>query len=149
MSLEITAHINTVQLMIERMIQKLRFRAISHDATKFQEPEYLIFKKYSEKLREAKFGTEKYFAILNESEFQQCLQHHYANNRHHPQYYSNGINGMSLIDLMEMLADWKSASSAQGNSMLKSLQIQKERFGIDDQLYQILENTIREMGWEV
>jgi len=149
MSLEIESHIHSVQIMIERIIQKLRYRAQYHDATKLSSPEYEIFKKYSQKLQDAKFGTEKYFAILNETEFQECLKHHYSKNDHHPQFNQNGIDGMSLLSLIEMLADWKSASNAQGNSMLQSLKIQKERFQISDQLYHILENTIKEMEWQL
>ena len=31
-------------------------------------------------------------------------------NRHHPEYYEDGIAGMTLVDLEEMLSDWEAAS---------------------------------------
>lgn len=52
------------------------------------------------------------------------------------------IDGMSLLDLVEILAECK----ADGD-MVKSLEINRERFGISDQLARILENTVKEMGW--
>jgi hypothetical protein len=48
---------------------------------------------------------------------------------------------------MEMLIDWKSASSAYGDSFEKSLEVTKKRFNIDDQLFQILENTAKYLGY--
>ncbi|GAA2159282.1 hypothetical protein [Glycomyces lechevalierae] len=49
---------------------------------------------------------------------------------------------------IEMLADWKAATERHADGDLaRSLEIQKDRFGISDQLAQILENTAREMGW--
>lgn len=61
---------------------------------------------------------------------------------------TSGISGMSLLDLLEMLCDWRAATErhADGN-ILKSLTINRERFFIGDQLYAVLENTAREMGW--
>jgi hypothetical protein len=34
------------------------------------------------------------------------LKHHYAHNRHHPEFFGeDGVDGMSLVDVIEMLAD--------------------------------------------
>jgi hypothetical protein len=39
------------------------------------------------------------------------LKHHYAHNRHHPEFFGeDGVDGMSLVDVIEMLADWKAAT---------------------------------------
>ncbi len=55
---------------------------------------------------------------------------------------------MSLLDLIEMLADWKAAGERHANgSMAKSLKFNRMRFSIDEQLQSVLENTAREMGW--
>lgn len=58
------------------------------------------------------------------------------------------LNGMSLLDVIEMLADWKAAGMrhADGN-LAASLEINQKRFGISDQLQQILINTALELGW--
>lgn len=58
------------------------------------------------------------------------------------------INGMTLVDLIEMLADWRAATERHNDGDLgKSLRIQRNRFGISDQLDEILWNTAREFGW--
>ena len=58
------------------------------------------------------------------------------------------IRFFSLLDLVECLCDWKAASErTAGGSLAQSLPINKERFDISDQLYAILENTVRELGW--
>jgi hypothetical protein len=55
---------------------------------------------------------------------------------------------MTLVDLAEMLADWKAAGERNANgSLQKSLMINKERFEMSDQLCQILYNTALELGW--
>ena len=58
------------------------------------------------------------------------------------------VNGMSLLDVLEMLADWKAAGMrhADGN-LATSLEINHKRFKISDQLQQILINTAKELGW--
>jgi hypothetical protein len=50
---------------------------------------------------------------------------------------------MTLVDMLEMVADWKASSHRQDTgNILYSLVENKERFGISDQLYQIIQNTI-------
>jgi len=71
-----------------------------------------------------------------------AVKHHQENNSHHPEAHEEGIDGMNLIDIVEMLCDWKAATLRTKNGDIqKSLEIQKERFGISDQLYNILKNT--------
>lgn len=63
---------------------------------------------------------------------------------------SNGANvaGMSLLDVVEMLADWKAATERHDDGDIeKSLEINADRFNLSPQLYSILKNTIDEMGW--
>ena len=49
---------------------------------------------------------------------------------------------MTLIDLVEMFADWKAASERQKDgNLLKSIEVNASRFHIGDQLKQILMNT--------
>jgi hypothetical protein len=83
------------------------------------------------------------------AEYQQCLaemktalDHHYAHNRHHPEHFQEGIEGMTLIDLLEMCLDWYASSKrhAVGN-IFDSIEKNRKRFGLSDQLCQILRNT--------
>ena len=72
-----------------------------------------------------------------------ALDHHYANNSHHPEHFENGVDDMTLIDLVEMLADWKAATMRHADGDIwKSLEIQREKLGLSDQLVKIFANTI-------
>jgi hypothetical protein len=77
------------------------------------------------------------------------LIHHYANNRHHPEFYAiSGVYGMNLLDLLEMVCDWKAAGEMSANgSFQQSIEYNTERFSLTPELVRILENTGREMGW--
>jgi hypothetical protein len=58
------------------------------------------------------------------------------------------INGMSLLDVVEMLADWKAAGMRhKDGNLMESLEINRKRFGISDQLFSILINTVKELEW--
>src|SRR6185295_1519275 len=53
-----------------------------------------------------------------------------------------------LVDLIEMLADWKAATERHTDGDLaRSLDIQRERFGLSEQLAQILFNTAKHFVW--
>ena len=57
-----------------------------------------------------------------------------------------GIGGMTLLDLVEMLCDWKAATMRHNDgSILRSIEINQERFGYGDELKQILRNTVSEI----
>jgi hypothetical protein len=77
------------------------------------------------------------------------LKHHYEHKRHHQEFFGeNGVNGMTLVDLIEMLADWKAATERHDDGDLaRSLEIQQERFDLSDQLVAILWNTAKHFGW--
>jgi hypothetical protein len=55
---------------------------------------------------------------------------------------------MTLVDVIEMLADWKAATERhEDGDLAKSLEIQRERFGLSDQLVAILRNTAEQFRW--
>ena len=139
-------HIRKVQARMCVVLLELRALADRHDASKFQEPEKSVFDRMTPILRTLTYGSDEYKAAL--VEMGEGLKHHYAHNSHHPEAHADGIAGMSLLDLVEMLADWKAAvERVKEGSMEQSLPINIERFGIDPQLAAILRNTVRELGW--
>ena len=55
---------------------------------------------------------------------------------------------MSLLDVIEMLCDWRAAVDPhQDGDLYQSLLINARRAGIGEQLYAVIENTARELGW--
>lgn len=141
-------HIDRVRELLKIAVNELRNRALNHDASKLQSPEKEYFDKYTPRLASLEFGTPEY--TQNVQDLKPALEHHYANNSHHPQFYKDGINGMDLFDLMEMFFDWK-ASGERGKpgtgNILKSIEINSERFGISKQLKKILINTAKKHNY--
>lgn len=143
---ETLAHIRMVSFLLSVVISKLTARAIFHDKSKLEDPEYDIFKEYTPKLAGMTYGSEEYKACL--AKMGEALQHHYANNRHHPEYYKSdipeiaGIKCMTLIDLVEMFCDWKAATLRhKDGDIIQSIKKNQQRFGFSDDLAQIFKNT--------
>jgi len=139
-------HIQVVQGYILFFVQRMMERAMAHDASKLEEPEKEVWDKYTPLLREAEYGSPQYEAMLDA--LKPALDHHYAKNSHHPQHYPNGIDDMTLMDIVEMFCDWKASSERQNDGNLrKSLEHNKGRFKMSPQLYKIFENTMKELGY--
>lgn len=142
--LETTKHIHKVREHLYKCIQLLDERARNHDLSKLESPEAEIFGEFTPELAKVEYGTPEYSALLEK--VKPAIEHHYANNRHHPEYHRDGINDMNLIDLIELLCDWKAATERNKNGNIrKSLEINAERYGIDEQLTRIFSNTIKEI----
>ncbi len=139
-------HIGKVQARLAECIAALYERSLAHDASKLVEPEKAGFDALTPKLSSLTYGSDEYKAALEEGK--PTIVHHYAANDHHPEHYPAGIAGMSLLSILEMLADWRAASErVNKGSIEQSLVVNIKRFGIDPQLAHILENTIKELGW--
>lgn len=140
-------HIDTVGQFIDMIIKELTIRKCHHDESKMENKEFPIFVEYTPKLKKLTYGSDEYKKCLKEME--PALKHHYKKNAHHPEHFINGIDGMNLVDLIEMICDWKAATLRHNNgNMEKSLEINKERFKISDQLMSIMKNTCEDLGWK-
>ncbi|WP_205685044.1 DUF5662 family protein [Heyndrickxia sporothermodurans] len=166
-------HINQVkEFLIDASIELLE-RAEEHDKSKLASPELEIFTEFTPKLKNSTYLSDEYKQNLQQ--MQKGLQHHYAHNSHHPEHYKkyvcdscfkeykeeparcdqcqNGqftvesdISQMDLFDLVEMICDWKAAVMRHADGdIMKSLEGNKSRFKIDDQLQSILVNTVVRM----
>lgn len=139
---ETQKHIENVRRYIRFMIDKIDMRGVKHDASKLESPEVEIFAEYTPKLNNTTFGSEEYYANLEN--MKSALDHHYASNRHHPEHFVNGINDMTLVDILEMFCDWKASTLRHNDgNLLKSIETNAERFNMEGQLKQILINTAR------
>ena len=135
-------HKQVVNQLIGDMIKELIFRGVNHDNSKIGEFEVDIFTEYTPKLANSTFGSDEYKQFLKE--MKPALDHHYSENKHHPEHFENGVLGMDLIDLLEMICDWKAATLRHNNGdIMKSVEINQKRFGYSDELKQIFINTIK------
>lgn len=134
-------HIRRVQSFLNLFIQDLIRRGENHDNSKFEEPELSIFAENTQDLSQAKYGSEEYKQSLEKTKV--AREHHYSRNSHHPEFYKNGIDDMDLMDICELLADWRAASERNKNGNIrKSIDINAEKYEISPQLRRILENTV-------
>lgn len=183
-------HIRDVRGFMNDVITNLMTRAHVHDTSKLNSPEAEVFEEFTPKLRGLTYGSDEYKACL--AAMKPALDHHYANNSHHPEHYkmwgcplcksvfpeyevpestctveryrfcpkccpqgtmyeatldpASGIRGMSLLDLLEMLCDWRAATMRHADGdIFKSIEINQKRFGYSDEIKQILLNTLAEM----
>lgn len=134
-------HIETVRNYLGACIKELLARQEQHDQSKLEAPEVEAYDAITHQLRGLTYGSAEYRAVLKAQ--RPAIQHHYAHNRHHPEHHANGYRDMNLMDLLEMLMDWKSASLRHDDgSIYESLEINQKRFGYSDELKQILKNTV-------
>ena len=135
-------HIENVRKYIRLFVDKLTTRGVEHDKLKLESPEVEIFTEYTPKLANPTYGSEEYNEFLKGMDV--ALQHHYANYRHHPEHFEKGINDMNLVDIVEMICDWKASSMRQHDgNLLKSIEANAKRFGYSNQLKQIFINTAK------
>ena len=140
------AHIHTVQRILGEVITDLQRRALAHDQSKLASPEVEVFDRVTVKLRGLTYGSDEYKATL--AEMGLGLEHHYAANDHHPEHFAGGVHDMSLVQLLEMLCDWKAATMRHDDGDLeRSIEDGAERFGYGDEIRGLLLNTARAFGW--
>ncbi len=142
---ETRKHIHTVGSFITDMITGLCERIKAHDHSKLESPELEIFTIFTPKLKGTTYGSDEYRGFLKE--MKPAIDHHNCHNRHHPEFHKNHINDMTLIDLVEMICDWKAASMRHDDGdIMRSIDINEKRFNISPQLADILRNTAREIN---
>lgn len=140
-------HIKRVQELLFTAIIELGKRSTVHDQSKLLSPEKEIFDEMTPKLAASTYGSDEYKTML--SELKPALDHHYQHNSHHPEHFENGVDGMTLFDLMEMFMDWKAASERHNNGdIYKSIKHNSVRFKLSDQIAQIFTNTAQYLEWQ-
>lgn len=149
---ETQKHIDRVRDFMRLALGNLERRMMGHDASKMEGPEVPYWDEATPKLAELEYGSEEYKESLRQ--LRPALKMHFEANDHHPEHYVDGVNGMSLMSLTEMLCDWRAASERtkqrtddpeKVKSFESGLYHNFERFGIESQLAGILMNTAREL----
>lgn len=137
---DIEKHIRNVQYLLEKVKHALVTRQKTHDASKLTSAELPVYAECAPRLKELSFGSAEYKHVL--SVMKPALDHHYAFNRHHPEHFKDGVCGMTLIDLVEMICDWKASAVRDGQDVQDSITFCARRFGLTPQLALILRNTV-------
>lgn len=143
---ETSKHIAKVKNFMLQVVYALSNKAMMHDLSKFSEEEKSIFIEYTPKLKKSTYGSDEYKGFLKG--MKPALDHHYSENRHHPEHFKKGIKDMTLLDIMEMLCDWKAATLRHENGdIYKSIELNQDRFKYTDEFKQILINTAERLSY--
>jgi hypothetical protein len=140
---DLVDHKQRVAKRMQIVANELFKRAANHDNSKFSEEEFEAYDGAFAELQKYAYGTEDFKAALNK--IKPAIAHHYAVNDHHPEHFEQGVNQMNLIQLIEMVCDWLAASERSQKDIRAGLEINKKRFGIDEQLCGIIKNTIEKL----
>lgn len=136
-------HVKRVGHYLNLFTKELIERSEHHDDSKFEEPELTGFALNTERLAKVEYGSPEYKDML--TELKPTIEHHYSKNRHHTEFWPNGINDMNLVDILEMLADWRAATERnKAGNIRKSIEINSEKYNISPQLRKVIENTVRD-----
>jgi hypothetical protein len=141
---DIVDHKRRVGGYMRLIANELFRRAVEHDNSKLGPEEYELFAGAFEGLQNNVYGSEAYQAQLQR--IGPAIEHHYRVNDHHPEHFTGGVNDMNLIHVMEMVCDWIASSERKLGDVNRSLEVNRKRFGIGDQLYGIMENTVKELA---
>lgn len=78
-------HIDLVMKLLASAQIELMRRQFTHDRSKLRPPEVEAFTEWTPKLRASTYGSDEYKATL--AAMKPALDHHYAHNRHHPEFF--------------------------------------------------------------
>lgn len=141
-------HILRVSQLMGTFAKHLITRGARHDQSKFSEEEagpLEVLDRLIEKEGNVPFASAEY--EKRKQLLAPMLAHHYANNSHHPEHYPNGIDGMNLVDLVEMFLDWKAASE-RGEESSMNLTFACKKYNVSPQLESIFRNTAKHFDWD-
>jgi hypothetical protein len=139
---ETQKHVDIVHRLLMDFAFEVLKRGASHDRSKFTEAELPGFTEYAPKLKGTTYGSPEYNQFL--VELKPTLEHHYSSNSHHPEFFENGIRGMTLVDLVEMLFDWWASTQRHDDGdIFRSIELNEKRFNIPPELSDIFRNTIK------
>lgn len=143
----ITAHRALVKDWMIEEVRSLLCRADQHDLSKFSPQEIgplADMQRLIDTEGQAPYGSAEYKRRTDL--LGPMTAHHYAHNSHHPEHFADGVAGMDILDIVEMLCDWKAASTRGGENAI-GLTHSLERFGITGQMASVIRNTLQNRGW--
>jgi hypothetical protein len=117
------------------LIKNLIDRSEEHDQSKLSPEEFHTAIILTKALKDTTYGDYVYKQTLDR--YKKEIELHYQKNDHHPEH--SGIHNMNLMSLIEMVCDHMAASNVTKTNYTQS---DKDRWGMGDQLAQILTNTL-------
>jgi hypothetical protein len=104
-------HIRIAQRLLLSAQVELSRRAVTHDQSKLESPEWEVFRDVTHTLKGLTYGSGEYKAQLEQMRTEGALAHHYEHNRHHPEYFEQRKPSKEIENHLTM-AKW-AVDSAQ------------------------------------
>jgi hypothetical protein len=143
-SLQTWQHIDVIRKFLRIVSTELSMRGETHDRSKFDRAEVDAFTEFTPKLKATTYGSQEYRAYL--AQMRPALDHHYGHNRHHPEFFAQGMRGMNLIDLLECFCDWWASSMRHADGDIRrSIDVNEKRFDMPEVLAEIFRNTVDDL----
>lgn len=112
-------------------------RLLTHDDSKLEKEELAQNKQYLPSYLTAEEGSVASHTLERKLRFP-----HRKENRHHPEYFAQGINDMNLLDLLEMLVDIVAHALLEDKKITTVMINLREEYQIEPELYAILFQTV-------
>ena len=138
-------HIRTIQGYMTLIGTEWVERTRRHDESKLDDIELYGYVGIAEATKGLTAGSQEYLDALEP--YKTVIRRHYILNDHHPEHFANRVNGMNLIQVLEMVCDWIAASTDREMHPMQSIDAQCTRFNIDAQLKKIIINTMEHLGF--
>ena len=123
---------------------KLLNRGVKHDFSKYGKKESSGYASVIFNLKNLAYGSDEYKTALEEIKPSTVL--HYSQNRHHPEFHPNGVGDMSMLDLTEMMIDWRAATRRHKNGdIFKSIEINQDRFKYNETIKRLMLSLAKEL----
>lgn len=117
-------------------------RAMTHDNSKNDEKEYKYYK-MANSVNRNDFKTYEEYIDYVKPTLDKGLKHHYEFNRHHPEHFDNGVDDMNLVDIIEMITDWKVSIEQNGKDLYEEIEYNFDKYNVSEQLRKIILNTYK------
>ena len=128
-------------LMRERILENMEYRVNTHDDSKFDEDEFLVYRQH-------------FYPVPGEAAtdgaFESAWQTHYRRNDHHWQYWVNEDGGYlsyanvdeKICAFLEMICDWQALGYVFGDDAPSYYQKHKHEIDIDDNWRSFIEEVL-------
>lgn len=141
---DLMTHKSKVSFNINAIMKSLMIAKNNHDSSKFCLEERGPYESVFNTLQNSEYGSNEHKEALDI--IKPAIDHHYKENRHHPEHFEDGISGMNLVDICEMISDWKAASDRKGSDVRNFIiTVAKKKYNMSDDLTSILLNTVDNM----
>jgi hypothetical protein len=138
------SHQAQVKARLSALARELEKRADLHDLSNFKADEFEGFVEINQIARKYPFGSPEYKASISDNK---TIELHFSRNRHHPEFFANGISDMNFVDFVEMVIDWLGASAVYGTGAFEdALQKQIERFDLQPDEINLIRLIVRWFG---